>query len=460
MQSVGSQNSSYVNIGIGGAGINITLEYIQQQLDFFEIGRDGLRRPGSGALSAFEETQLRKCFFEKEVGRSGELRYFSNSFFLDTNSESFDRVFYSPLREVVDFANVITRNIDMQGVQMARGECREMMCNDFQTRFNQFQGMTEEHVIGINRVSSSYGAASCSININFIELSDSYQIYQHNYVIPDLARDALSPADIYNMILGYSPTEETTYSFQFQNSALQRRLDGLYVQVPPRGFDQLNRLLAQSIFDLNSPFFSRASSNTSMRKFATNMVPFPRLSQFIVNAYDSQYDQKYDQKTLEDKLLLGLQNHNNCLMSDVDLFAQKQTHSEKIFMSTFLTKGDVSEIAFIEKSQQYIKRFLTNRIYHMGGESMNFSYCFCDASDLRAFFVACDSSYASYLQKLSHIYSNLYRRKVFLHSFCSKEIDEMEFIEQESNLNDLCAEYEMIRGTQNEYGAYAEDYDE
>lgn len=42
---------------------------------------------------------------------------------------------------------------------------------------------------------------------------------------------------------------------------------------------------------------------------------------------------------------------------------------------------------------------------------------------------------------MSNCFTALFRRKAFIHSYLSLGVDEMEFTEAESNLNDIISEY-------------------
>ncbi|KAJ1672716.1 hypothetical protein EV182_006635 [Spiromyces aspiralis] len=67
-------------------------------------------------------------------------------------------------------------------------------------------------------------------------------------------------------------------------------------------------------------------------------------------------------------------------------------------------------------------------------------------------------------------FCNLFRRKAFMHWYTEEGMDEMEFTEAESNLNDLISEYQQYQeatveddfgdGGINEEGAYEEEYAE
>ena len=51
------------------------------------------------------------------------------------------------------------------------------------------------------------------------------------------------------------------------------------------------------------------------------------------------------------------------------------------------------------------------------------------------------------------MFTQLFRRKAFAHHFTEKGMDDMEFVESESNMNDLASEYVVNWG-------YPADYEE
>ena len=61
------------------------------------------------------------------------------------------------------------------------------------------------------------------------------------------------------------------------------------------------------------------------------------------------------------------------------------------------------------------------------------------------------------LNRVGEQYSTMLRRKAFLHWYTEKGMDEMEFTEAESNLNDLVCEYQ---GGEVAYGCWDQDEDE
>ena len=64
-------------------------------------------------------------------------------------------------------------------------------------------------------------------------------------------------------------------------------------------------------------------------------------------------------------------------------------------------------------------------------------------------------------QRVAEQFTSMFRRKAFLHWYTGEGMDEMEFTEAESNMNDLVSEYQQYQdATAEEEGEYDEDEDE
>ena len=64
-------------------------------------------------------------------------------------------------------------------------------------------------------------------------------------------------------------------------------------------------------------------------------------------------------------------------------------------------------------------------------------------------------------KRVSEQFTAMFRRKAFLHWYTGEGMDEMEFTEAESNMNDLVSEYQQYQdATAEEEGEYDEDEDE
>jgi len=58
-------------------------------------------------------------------------------------------------------------------------------------------------------------------------------------------------------------------------------------------------------------------------------------------------------------------------------------------------------------------------------------------------FIGNSTSIQGLIRRVSDSFSVMFRRKAFLHWYTSEGMDEMEFSEAESNMNDLIAEYQQ-----------------
>jgi len=63
--------------------------------------------------------------------------------------------------------------------------------------------------------------------------------------------------------------------------------------------------------------------------------------------------------------------------------------------------------------------------------------------------LASSTSFKNIGMRIAEQFTAMFRRKAFLHHYIAEGMDEMEFTEAESNLNDLVSEYE---GATNTYG--------
>lgn len=60
-------------------------------------------------------------------------------------------------------------------------------------------------------------------------------------------------------------------------------------------------------------------------------------------------------------------------------------------------------------------------------------------------FIGNSTSIQELFQRIGNQFSSMFRRKAFLHWYTSEGMDEMEFTEAESNMNDLVSEYQQYQ---------------
>ncbi|KAF9620577.1 hypothetical protein IFM89_013242 [Coptis chinensis] len=74
-------------------------------------------------------------------------------------------------------------------------------------------------------------------------------------------------------------------------------------------------------------------------------------------------------------------------------------------------------------------------------------------------FIGNSTSIQEMFRRVSEQFTAMFRRKAFLHWYTGEGMDEMEFTEAESNMNDLVAEYQQYQdATANE--EYEDEYED
>jgi len=100
---------------------------------------------------------------------------------------------------------------------------------------------------------------------------------------------------------------------------------------------------------------------------------------------------------------------------------------------------DDQMINVLSKNTQYFVEWIPNNIKS--------SVCDVPPKDLKmsTTFVGNSTSIQEMFKRVSEQFALMFRRKAFLHWYTGEGMDEMEFTEAESNMNDLVAEYQQYQ---------------
>jgi tubulin beta len=80
---------------------------------------------------------------------------------------------------------------------------------------------------------------------------------------------------------------------------------------------------------------------------------------------------------------------------------------------------------------------------------------------MSATFIGNNTAIQEPFKRISEQFSAMFRRKAFLHWYTGEGMDEMEFTEAESNMNDLVSEYQQYQdATADEQGDLEDDEEE
>ncbi|VVC30443.1 Tubulin/FtsZ, 2-layer sandwich domain,Tubulin,Beta tubulin,Tubulin, conserved [Cinara cedri] len=208
----------------------------------------------------------------------------------------------------------------------------------------------------------------------------------------------------YNSTLSvHQLVENTDESFCVDNEALYDIcFRTLKLTTPTYG--DLNHLVSAAMCGVTTCFRFPGQLNSDLRKLAVNMVPFPRLHFFITG------------------------------------------------FAPLTSRG----------SQQY--RALSNSAYFVEWIPNNTKTAVCDIPPrglkMSATFIGNTTAIQEMFKRVSEQFTSMFKRKAFLHWYTGEGMDEMEFTEAESNMNDLISEYQQYQdATAEEEGEGDEDED-
>lgn len=208
------------------------------------------------------------------------------------------------------------------------------------------------------------------------------------------------------------------------------------------GFNQINQMMRQHVSDFTS--FLRFPRNlfSSYRKIATDFIPYPRLHFLNISSSCEVEGAK------DSSLMIKTLNPSN-------IFYQDDIESLRTMVSVMLSRGacDVGQdkkqfYGWVKENEKNFVEWISSKtLYHHIETSNPYfpkSYSYIqNTRNTRELFVRMSNNVTEYL-----------RDKTFLARYLKLGMDEMEFTEAESNLNDLCSEYIPCCG-----GCFEEDED-
>lgn len=202
----------------------------------------------------------------------------------------------------------------------------------------------------------------------------------------------------------------------------------------------LNHLVSAVMSGVTTCLRFPGQLNSDLRKLAVNMVPFPRLHFFTVGfaPLTALGSQSFRSLTVPELTQQIFDSKNVMAAAD-------PTHGRYLTVATFF-RGKVS-VKEVEDQMNHIQE--RNSAYFVEWIPNNVQTAICSmppkGMKMSATFVGNSTSIQELFKRVSDQFSAMYRRKAFLHWYINEGMDEIEFAEAESNMNDLIAEYEQYQ---------------
>ncbi|XP_049294797.1 tubulin beta chain-like isoform X2 [Anopheles funestus] len=214
-------------------------------------------------------------------------------------------------------------------------------------------------------------------------------------------------------------------------------------------YHDLNHLISVTMSGVTTCLRFPGQLNADLRKLAVNMVPFPRLHFFMPGfaPLTAKGSQQYRALTVPE-LTAQLFDAKN-MMTACDPRHGRYLTCAAIFRGTMSMKEVDQQMLNIQsKYSSYFVEWIPN----------NVKVAVCDIAPrglkMSATFIGNTTAIQEIFKRISEQFTAMFRRKAFLHWYTGEGMDEMEFTEAESNMNDLISEYQQYQD------AEVEDYDE
>lgn len=220
-------------------------------------------------------------------------------------------------------------------------------------------------------------------------------------------------------------------------------------------FADLNNLIATAITGTTCSLRFPGQLNCDLRKLAVNMVPFPRLHFFLVGFAPITSVNSTDYRVMSVPELTSQAFDAKNMMCACDPRHGRYLTCAMMFRGKMSSKEvDEQMLNMVKKNSPYFVEWIPN----------NLKASICDipppGMQMSSVFVGNSTAIQEAWKRIADQFTLMFRRKAYLHWYTGEGMDEMEFTEAESNLNDLVSEYQQYQDATVEEDAADGSFDE
>lgn len=244
----------------------------------------------------------------------------------------------------------------------------------------------------------------------------------------------------YNATLSlHQLVENTDETFCIDNEALYDICNRTLKLVTPT-YGDLNHLVSATMSGVTTCLRFPGQLNADLRKLATNMVPFPRLHFFMpgFSPLTSRHSQAYRSYSVQDLTHQMFDCKN--MMAACDPRHGKYLTVAAMFRGRISMKDvDENMLNVQNKNSAYFVEWIPN----------NVKTAVCDIPPrglkMAVTFIGNNTAIQEIFKRVGEQFMAMFKRRAFLHWYTGEGMDEMEFTEAESNMDDLISEYQQFQ---------------
>ncbi|KAK9485567.1 Tubulin/FtsZ, GTPase domain-containing protein [Lipomyces starkeyi] len=244
----------------------------------------------------------------------------------------------------------------------------------------------------------------------------------------------------YNATLSvHQLVENSDETFCIDNEALYD-ICSRTLKLSEPSYGDLNHLVSAVMSGITTSLRFPGELNSDLRKLAVNMVPFPRLHFFMVGFAPLTAVGSHSFRALTVPELTQQMFDAKNMMA-----ASDPRHGRYLTVGAFF-RGKVS-LKEVEDQMRSVQT--KNSAYFVEWIPNNVQTALCSIPPkglkMSATFIGNSTSIQELFKRIGDQFSAMFRRKAFIHWYTGEGMDEMEFTEAESNMNDLVSEYQQYQ---------------
>lgn len=244
----------------------------------------------------------------------------------------------------------------------------------------------------------------------------------------------------YNATLSiHQLVENADQSYALDNEALYDICTrSLKIEMPT--FSDLNTLIANAITGTTCSLRFPGQLNCDLRKLGVNLVPFPRLHFFLVGFAPLTADSVKGYRALSVPELTAQAFDSKNMMCAADPRHGRYLTCAMMFRGKISSEVVADEMdSIVDKNAAQFVEWIPNNIKS--------SICNIPPHGLEmsSVFIGNSTAIQEAWKRVADQFSVMFHRKAFLHWYVGEGMDEMEFNEAESNMNDLISEYQQYQ---------------
>merc|ERR1712058_150372 len=205
-------------------------------------------------------------------------------------------------------------------------------------------------------------------------------------------------------------------------------------------YGDLNHLVSAALSGTTCCLRFPGQLNADLRKLAVNMVPFPRLHFFMSG--------------FAPLIARGNEGYRACTVPEL---TQQMFDCKNMMTAADPRHGRYLTVAAIFRGRMSMKEVDEQMLAVQNKNAGTFvewipnnvKVAVCDVPPrglpMAATFIGNSTAIQEIFKRIAEQFTAMFRRKAFLHWYTGEGMDEMEFTEAESNMNDLVSEYQQYQ---------------